>query len=109
MKRDNHPSRREFLEVTGAALVGGSAMMAQGNGSGDIPRRPLGRTGVQVSAIGLGGYHLGSAQDESEAKRIVDAAIDAGINFFDNAWEYHQGRSEEWLGNALKGKRDRVV
>ena len=64
---------------------------------------------MQVSAIGVGGYHLGSAEDENEAKRIVDAAIDAGINFFDNAWEYHEGRSEEWLGNALKGKRDRVV
>ena len=59
---------------------------------------------MQVSVIGVGGYHLGSAQDQNEAKRIVDAAIDAGINFFDNAWEYHDGRSEEWLGNALKGQ-----
>jgi aryl-alcohol dehydrogenase-like predicted oxidoreductase len=57
----------------------------------------------------LGGYHLGSAKDTAEAKQIVDRAIDAGINFFDNAWEYHDGASEEWLGNALQGKRDRVV
>jgi uncharacterized protein len=83
--------------------------MAQDNGSGGIPKRPLGITGLQVSAIGVGGYHLGSAKDQTECKAIVDAAIDAGINFFDNAWDYHDGGSEEWLGAALKGKRDRVV
>jgi uncharacterized protein len=84
-------------------------MMAQSNGSGQIARRALGRTGVEVSIIGVGGYHLGSASDQKEAKRIVDAAIDAGINFFDNAWDYHDGQSESWLGAALEGKRDRVV
>ncbi len=83
--------------------------MAQANGSGTIPKRPLGRTGIEVSIIGMGGYHLGSARDEQEARRLVDAAIDAGITFFDNAWDYHDGRSETWLGQALKGKRDRVV
>ena len=57
---------------------------------------------------GVGGYHLGSAKDQGEAKQIVDQAIDAGINFFDNAWEYHDGVSEEWLGAALDGKRDKV-
>jgi aryl-alcohol dehydrogenase-like predicted oxidoreductase len=56
----------------------------------------------------VGGYHLGSADDLKEARRIVDAALDAGINFFDNAWEYHDGRSEEWMGDALQGKRDRA-
>lgn len=81
--------------------------MAQTNG--DIPKRPLGKTGLQVSMIGVGGYHLGSAKDQDEAKQIVDRAIDAGINFFDNCWEYHDGKSEEWLGQALQGKRDRVV
>jgi uncharacterized protein len=83
--------------------------MAQENSSGSIPKRPLGRTGLQVSILGVGGYHLGSAKDPSEAKTIVDTALDAGINFFDNAWDYHDGASEEWLGAALKGKRDRVV
>ena len=83
--------------------------MAQRNVSAGIPQRPLGRTGLQVSAIGVGGFHLGSAKDENEATEIVHLAIDAGFNFFDNAWEYHDGRSEEWLGNALKGKRDGVV
>src|SRR4051794_25779494 len=101
MSKDQYPSRREFLEVTGAALAGGSTMMAQSNTGGEIPRRPLGKTGVQVSALGVGGYHLGSAKDQGEAKRMVDAAIDAGINFFDNAWDYHDGKSEEWMGAAL--------
>jgi aryl-alcohol dehydrogenase-like predicted oxidoreductase len=76
---------------------------------GEVPKRPLGKTGLTTSIIGLGGFHLGSAKDEPTAKRIVDQAIDAGINFFDNCWEYHDGRSEEWLGSALKGKRDKVI
>jgi aryl-alcohol dehydrogenase-like predicted oxidoreductase len=74
-----------------------------------IPMRPLGKTGVQVSALGLGGFHLGSAKDLDEAKRIVDEAIDNGVNFFDNCWDYHDGKSEEWMGDALQGKRDKVV
>jgi len=101
-------NRRKFIEVTGAAIAGGN-LMAQSNGNGQVPMRALGRTGVQVSALGVGGYHLGSASSQDEAKRIVDTAIDAGINFFDNAWDYHDGQSEEWMGAALKGKRDRVV
>jgi aryl-alcohol dehydrogenase-like predicted oxidoreductase len=103
------PSRRQFIGASTLAITGGSALMAQSNVSVAIPRKPLGRTGLEVSAIGVGGYHLGSASDQSQARRMVDAAIDAGINFFDNAWEYHDGASEEWLGDALKGKRDRVV
>lgn len=73
-----------------------------------VPKRPLGKTGVQVSAIGVGGYHLGSTRDQQEANDLVTVALDAGINFFDNAWDYHDGVSEERLGNALKGKRDRA-
>jgi aryl-alcohol dehydrogenase-like predicted oxidoreductase len=109
MSKPNPPSRREFLGA-GALIAGGSAMNPQANAAtGAIPRRPLGKTGVEVSIIGVGGFHLGSAKDLDEAKRIVDMAIDSGINFFDNAWDYHDGQSEEWLGQALKGKRDRVV
>jgi uncharacterized protein len=59
--------------------------------------------------LGIGGYHLGSANSDAEATQIVNEALDAGVNFFDNAWEYHQGLSEERLGRALKGKRDRAV
>jgi aryl-alcohol dehydrogenase-like predicted oxidoreductase len=74
-----------------------------------IPMRPLGKTGVQVSALGLGGFHLGSAKDLDEARRIVDEAIDNGVNFFDNCWDYHDGKSEEWMGAALHGKHEKVV
>jgi uncharacterized protein len=73
-----------------------------------IPRRPLGAGGELVSAIGLGGYHLGKIKNQRDAIGIVHAAIDAGITFMDNAWEYHAGRSEEVMGKALAGRRDRV-
>ncbi|HZU85461.1 MAG TPA: aldo/keto reductase [Polyangiaceae bacterium] len=79
--------------------------------SGAIPQRPLGRTGVRVSALAVGGHHLGDAPTYADAERIVAEAIDGGVTFFDNCWEYHNGRSEEWLGRALAtgGRRDRVV
>lgn len=83
-------------------------MLAQNSGSA-IPKRPLGKTGLETSIIGLGGFHLGSASNEGEARKLVDKAIDSGINFFDNCWEYHDGKSEEWMGAALKGKRDKVI
>jgi aryl-alcohol dehydrogenase-like predicted oxidoreductase len=76
--------------------------------SGEIPRRPLGKTGVQVSALGLGGFHLGIAKSEEEAIRIVQEAVDMGVTFMDNAWEYNDGRSEEWMGKGLQGRRDKV-
>jgi aryl-alcohol dehydrogenase-like predicted oxidoreductase len=76
--------------------------------SGQVPKKPLGRTGVQVSAMGLGGYHLGSAETDQAANEMVAKALDYGITFFDNAWEYHDGLSEERLGKALKGKRDQA-
>lgn len=68
-----------------------------------IPRRKLGRTGVTVSALGLGGYHLGTIKSERTAIRLVHEAIDGGITFMDNAWEYHDGRSERLMGKALAG------
>jgi len=74
-----------------------------------VPHRPLGKTGITVSAIALGGYHLGSTKSQQDANEIVAKAMDAGVIFFDNAWDYHQGHSETVLGNALKGKRDRAV
>src|SRR6201997_5377751 len=76
--------------------------------SEQIPRRPLGKTGEQVSIIGLGGYHLGTVQSSDMAVRLVQEAVDAGVTFFDNAWEYNDHRSEEWMGLGLKGRRDRV-
>jgi uncharacterized protein len=100
-------SRRTFLE--GAAVGAGSLAMAQAQSQTQVPKRPIGRTGLEVSYLGLGGYHLGTIQEQSTVDRIVNQAIDAGINFFDNAWEYHDGRSEEVVGQALKGKRDKVI
>ncbi len=76
--------------------------------TGQIPRKQFGKTGVQISALGLGGHHLGGAEDQKTADRIVSRAIDGGVNFFDNCWEYHRGKSEDWMGAALKGKRQQV-
>jgi len=74
----------------------------------EIPQRPLGRTGVEVTTIGFGGYHLGLVKDDNEAIRLLREAIDAGITFLDNAWEYHDGRSEELMGKAIHDRRDKV-
>jgi predicted aldo/keto reductase-like oxidoreductase len=68
-----------------------------------IPQRAFGRTGETISAIGLGGFHLGLVGTEREATSIVHQAIDAGITFMDNAWEYHDGKSEIRMGKALAG------
>jgi aryl-alcohol dehydrogenase-like predicted oxidoreductase len=76
--------------------------------AGAIPQRALGSTGIDVSAIGLGGYHVGAMKSEREAIRVIHAAIDAGITFLDNAWEYHDGRSETIVGQAIADRRDRV-
>lgn len=76
----------------------------------EIPRRPFGPAGELVSAIGLGGSHLGKVSSEREAIRIVHEAIDAGVTFMDNAWEYEQGKSETRMGKALAtgGRREQV-
>lgn len=74
-----------------------------------IPRRKLGRTGVEVSIVGLGGYHIGVPKDPREGIRIIRAALDEGINFLDNCWDYHDGDSEVRMGNALRdGYRDKA-
>ena len=78
--------------------------------SGGIPIRPLGRTGVSVSILGLGGGHIGRAAiPQQEAVRLIQSGIDQGISFMDNAWEYHDGESEVRMGMALEGRRDKVV
>jgi aryl-alcohol dehydrogenase-like predicted oxidoreductase len=77
-------------------------------GAGEIPQRPLGRTGARVSALGAGSHHLGDFKTVGEAIRLVHEAVDAGITFFDNCWEYWNGRAEDWLGRGLRGRRDRV-
>jgi len=104
--------RRDFLK--GAALLGAvpllpTTSMAEQKPqipSGEVPKRSLGKTGMQVSALGLGGYHLGSVETDQAAIEIVAKALDHGVTFFDNCWEYHDGLSEQRLGKALAGKRD---
>lgn len=76
--------------------------------SDPIPRRPFGRHADLVSIIGLGGYHLGLPSTTKEAVRLVHAAIDAGVTFMDNAWEYHDGESEKRMGRAIADRRDAV-
>ena len=77
---------------------------------GEVPRRKFGKTGEVVSAIGLGGHTIGLAKDDAESIRIVQEAVDSGMTFLDNAWEYHEGRSEDLMGKALAdgGRRDKV-
>ena len=104
--------RREFLKGAGlvAGLAGSGAIAGEGPGGapgesreGDMLYRILGRTGQRVSAIGVGGHHVGRIKDDAEAVRLVRTAIDRGINFLDNSWDYHGGRSEELMGRALEG------
>jgi aryl-alcohol dehydrogenase-like predicted oxidoreductase len=107
--------RNAALAAAGSLFVGGAQGQAQETpattptNSGKMPMKALGKTGVQVSALGIGGFHLGTAKDQATASEIVARAIDGGVNFFDNAWEYHEGESENRLGKALQGKRDKVI
>jgi hypothetical protein len=71
--------------------------------------RPLDRTGERVSILGVGGYHIGGQKEEQESLRIIRSAIDAGITFMDNCWDYHLGGSEVRMGKALRdGYRDKA-
>jgi aryl-alcohol dehydrogenase-like predicted oxidoreductase len=76
--------------------------------SDTVPRRKFGKHDIQVSALGFGGHHLGDADDEQSAVNLVHEAVDAGITFFDNCWEYRRGQTEIWMGKGLKGRRDKV-
>ncbi len=77
--------------------------------SGEMIYRTLGSTGEKVSAIGLGGHHIGRQKDEQESIKIIRSAIDRGINFMDNSWDYHNGGSEMRMGKALQnGYRQKV-
>ncbi len=103
--------RRHFLKAAGIAglgLASGSrAVAAQAGGAGAInragaiPLRPFGRAAdVKVSALGLGGHHLGDLPTVEDAISLVHEAVEGGITFFDNCWEYHNGKSENWMGRC---------
>jgi predicted aldo/keto reductase-like oxidoreductase len=108
--------RREMLWGLPAAAVAtwlsrqfGSSALADAPKSKAIPRRKLGRTGELVSMVGLGGYHIGIQSDPKESIRIIRTALDQGINFLDNCWDYNDGQSEIRMGQALRdGYRDKA-
>jgi len=121
-------NRRSFLQNAsmGAAAVAASDALLSSNAAeaatapsvpplphtvrrGDMPYRALGKTGEMVSIVGLGGFHIGKQSEEAASIKIIHAAIDSGINFMDNCWDYHDGLSEIRMGKALGGGyRDKV-
>ena len=110
-------NRREFLEKMTLGVAGaGAAVSASALASlplaaaqGEMPYRTLGRSGEKVSLLGLGGYHIGIQKDEQESIRIIRTAIDSGVNFLDNCWDYNGGTSEIRMGKALRdGYRKKV-
>ncbi|MFT3912815.1 MAG: aldo/keto reductase [Anaeromyxobacteraceae bacterium] len=106
-------TRRDFFRLAAAMTVTtacGDGGKGGGRGEGDLlPHRKLGRTGASVSIVGLGGYHMGLQASADASVRIVRTAIDGGIDFLDNCWDYNDGESERRMGRALRdGYRDRV-
>jgi predicted aldo/keto reductase-like oxidoreductase len=110
------PNRRDFLQV-GAAGVAAAALANTAHGddkknSGDIPLRPFGRTGEMVSAMALGGHACSNPKkmDEAASLRLIRRAVDEGITFMDNSWDYHDGLAEERMGKALSegGRRNKT-
>ncbi len=107
---DSAMTRRKFLKLSiTTAVVATAGKLAWGaDAKADIPWRPLGNTGEKVSVIGLGGSHIGRPT-EPESIRLVRTAVDSGVNFLDNCWDYYGGACEVRMGKALRdGYRDRV-
>jgi predicted aldo/keto reductase-like oxidoreductase len=126
------PTRRSFLQqssifaAAGVAAVRATAALAQSASNdgaspdvlstpvvtkkkGDMFYRMLGKTGEEVSFLGIGGFHIGAPKDPEESTRIIRTAVDRGITFLDNCWDYHEGESEKRMGKALAdGYRDKV-
>jgi aryl-alcohol dehydrogenase-like predicted oxidoreductase len=97
-------TRRQFLETTAGTVVAGSLLPKAWSAEtrNEIPYRTLGNTGEKVSCAGLGGYHIGMQSDPQESIRIIRTALDEGINFLDNCWDYNGGASEIRMGKALR-------
>ena len=96
-------TRREFARraIAAGVVLGTQQGVLAADMKNDIPYRTLGRTKEKISAIGLGGYHIG-VPEEAEGLRIIRRAIDEGITFMDNCWDYHNGNSEVRMGKALR-------
>ena len=109
---EDSPRRTFFRTLLGSAAAAALAQqaIAQTDSPNGLPTRRLGRTNEQVSILCLGGWHIGSIENKDEAVRIMHAAIDEGMTFFDTCWDYQWGGSEEIIGRALEqeGKRDKV-
>jgi predicted aldo/keto reductase-like oxidoreductase len=97
--KPNHIERRMFITGLGALSA---ATALHGASSDGMIYRSLGSTGEKVSAIGLGGHHIGRPKDENEGIKIIRTALDRGMNFLDNCWDYHDGESEIRMGKALR-------
>src|SRR3954453_13596056 len=113
------PNRREFLQQTAAGLSAAGVVASQAaaqsptrTNSGGIPLRPLGRTGEMVSLLCLGGHASTNPKkvSEKESLRLIQRAVDEGVTFMDNCWDYHDGLAEERMGKALAqgGRRDKA-
>src|ERR1700733_713269 len=110
-KKDGGLSRREFVGMAvGATVAAGAENLARAvDSKTEITYRTLGRTGEKVSMMGLGGFHIGVQKQEQESIRIIRTAIDSGVHFLDNCWDYNGGESEVRMGKALRdGYRQRV-
>ena len=118
---DVRRSRRNFVVgLTGAAAayacrkephqsVDAAASARKPHVEGEVPKRRLGKTGVDVSMIGLGGFHIGSKLSEAESIALIRRAVDNGVTFLDNCWDYNNGESETRMDKALQnGYRKRV-
>ena len=109
MPDNEYLPRREFLGAVSLAALVADGLLAQDEKSGEMIYRKLGRTGERVSAIGMGGYHIGNAPDEQTSIKLMRSAIDRGMNFMDNCWDYQNGKCEIWMGKALRdGYREKV-
>lgn len=112
----HNANRRDFLQATAAGIAAASfaagASAAESKNSGGIPLRPFGKTGEMVSALALGGHSSTNLKKmtEPESLRLIQRAVDSGITFMDNCWDYHDGGAEERMGKALAagGRRDKV-
>ena len=111
MQKEFLMTRRELLAAAAALSISSLVPKAlhAAAPAGEIPHRILGRTGEKVSLLGLGGYHVGKQEDEGESITIIRSAIDNGITFMDNCWDYNDGASEIRMGKALRnGYREKA-
>lgn len=119
--RDTTPTRCNFVGTSASVCASSFADIAHGSaaqadvsgstaepGKSDPAIRLLGKTGLRVSMLAVGGWHIGRMKDVKNAHRMLHMAADSGVNFFDTAWAYQDGGSEARLGTAFKGRRQRV-